>query len=234
MIFSIRHDNIPSSIRGLLMSLRNILRENTNPTYRMDHSEKSNIQMVSFEKNYKRYEYWFVTWSLQSFIMLPRDKKSHREVPLIFTSDIFENVNQILKEVNHDFNFMNIFCFGTKSFLSSQHVDDMLQDVHISGEYLLAYSANVKKSNDDISFLMDVKILFNINKGKLEVSERFYAYDYSNTDNYGKPSRKTIIEDPYWDSFKRKFMTIYAATKIEKNVNELLFQDSAVAQMINL
>lgn len=216
------------------MSLRNSLRRNTNPNYRMDHSERSNIQMVSFEKNYKRYEYWFIVWSLESFIMLPRNKESHKELPLIFMSDVFEGVNEILKEVNHDFNFMNLFCFGKESFLPTQHVNDMLKNVSISGENLIDYSADVKKSNNDILFSMNVKILFNVNKGKLEISERFYAYDYADSDKYGNPVKKALIEDRYWHSFKRKFMTIHAATKIEKNVNELLFQDSAVVQMINL
>lgn len=233
MIFNLWYDNILPSIRGFHMSLRNSLRRNTNPTYRMDHLERSNIQMVTFSKNYKHYEYWFIIASLESFIMLARDKESHREMPLIFRSDIFENVNEILKEVNHDFNFMNIFCFGKKACLSSQHVDDMIQNVHISGEDLIDYSADVKKSNDDISFLMTMKILFNINTGKLEPSARFHAY--ADSDKYGgEPVRKVLIEEFYWPSFKRKFMTVHAATKIEKDVYDLLFQDSPVVQMINL
>jgi hypothetical protein len=165
--------------------------------------------------------------------MLARDKESHREMPLIFRSDIFENVNEILKEVHHDFNFMNIFCFGKKAFLSSHNVDEMIQNVHISGEYLIDYSADVKKINGDISFLMTMKILFNINTGKLETSERFHAY--ADADKYGRKSvRKVLIEERYWTSFKHKFMTMHAATKIEKDVYDLLFQDSAIVQMINL
>lgn len=213
------------------MFLHVSLRRNTNPNYRMDHSERSNIQMVTFSKNYKRYEYWFFIHSLEAFILMPLDKESHREMPFIFNSDIFEHVDETLKTVKHDLKFMNIFCFGKESFLSSNNIEDMIGTTPISGENLIAYSAVVPKETDDISFLMTIKILFNVNTGKLDTFERFHAYK----DKYScKLNLNPIIEECYWPSFKRKFMTIHAATKIEKNVYDILFQDSPVVQMINL
>lgn len=213
------------------MSLYHSLRRNTNPNYRMDHSERSNIQMVTFSKNYKRYEYWFLIHSLESFALMPRDKESHREMPLIFRSNIFEKVNETIKTVNHDLNFMNIFCFGKESFFSSNHIDDMIGTTPISGENVICYSADVTNDKNDLSFLMIIKILFNINTGKLDTCEKFHAFPDKSC---GAWMPNPIIEDVYWPSFKLKFMTVHAAKKIEKNVYELLFQDSSIVQMINI
>lgn len=212
------------------MSLRNSLRRNTNPNYRMDHSERSNIQMVTFSKNYKRYEYWFLIHSMEAFLLMPLDRQSHREIPLIFNSDIFETLNEKIKEVNHDFNFMNIFCFGQESFLA-HNLDDMIKSTHISGEDLIDYSATINKFAGELSFLMMMKILFNINTGKLATVERFNAYTDTGVWN---SSFNPIVADAYWPSFKRKFMTMYGSDKIDKKLNDLTFDDSTIVQMMNI
>lgn len=212
------------------MSLWHSLRGNTNPNYRMDHSERSNIQMVTFSKNYKRYEYWFLIHSMESFVLMPFDRQSHMELPLIFNSDIFETVNENIKEVNHDFSFMNIFCFGQKSFLA-HNLDDMIKSMYISGEDLIDYSATINKFSGELSFVMMMRILFNINTGKLETAERFNIYKDTGV---GNSSFNPIVTASYWPSFKRKFMTMYGSDKIDKGLNDLTFYDSTIVQMINI
>lgn len=212
------------------MSLRNSLRQNTNPDYRMYHSERANIQMVTFEKNYKRYEYWFLVHSMESFVLIPRDIQAHREIPLIFNSSLLETLNDIVNKVIHDFNFMNIFCFGKEAHLC-RNLEHMIKSIHISGEYLVDYYATIFNFHGELSFMMTTKILFNINTGMLVTTEKF---NISNAIHAGEFSFIPNLEDAYWHSFKQKFMMLYAANKIEKNIDNLSFQDAAVVQMMNL
>lgn len=210
------------------MSLYISLRRNTNPHYRMEHSERSNVQMVTFEKNYKRYQYWFLIHSVQSYILVPFDKASHREIPLIFNTNVFETVNETIQQVKHDLNFMNLFCFGKEAILPVNKLEDMIQKTHLSGADVVDYTTSVNNEHDELFSLMTVIMLFNMTTGEIETIKKFNQFDKK------KSSHIPIIATTNWTSFKRKFMTLHAAKKIEKEVGQLVFQDTTIVQMINL
>lgn len=206
------------------MSLEIAIKKYTNPDYRVNYSESSNICTVVFEKNYCRYEYLFLMISPESYYMIVADHESHDEIKTIFNSNVLEQMDADVKTVHHDLDFMNIFCFGTVSGFEKTCVADIMNVTHVSGRTALEY-AGMTIENDGISFLMTYKLEFNINTGILGYKEEYSYFDK----NYN-----TVVESTIWDLFKNEFMRFYASNKIEKKLNDLTFLDAPIVQMINI
>lgn len=206
------------------MSLEIAIKKYTNPEYRVNYSESSNIRTVVFEKDFGRYEYLFLLYSQESYYMIVADRESHNEIKNIFNSNVLDHMDADVSTVHHDLNFMHMFCFGTASGFEKICISDIMNVTHVSGRTALEY-AGMTIENDGISFLMTYKLEFNTNTGVLGYNSNYTYFDK----NYN-----TVVESTIWDLFKNEFMRFHAANKIEKKLSDLTFFDAPIIQMINI
>lgn len=201
-----------------------LIKNHTNPSYRINYSRSSNIRTVVFEKDYKRYEYHFLMSSVEEYVLVISDKASHHEMPHIFNTSVLNDLNKELIIVCHDLNFMHVFCFGSESTYQSNNIDDIIRKSSLSNHETIEYAGMII-GDDGVYFLATYKLRFNINSGRVAYES---SYHYFEQLNHGD------INTHEWDKFKIDFMSIYGSQKIEKNVNDLTFSDFAVVQMVNI
>lgn len=201
-----------------------LIKNHTNPSYRINYSRSSNIRTVVFEKDYKRYEYHFLMSSVEEYVLIISDTSSHHEMPLIFNTSVLNDLNKELLTVCHDLNFMHVFCFGSESTYQSNTIDDIIKISSLSGRETIEYAGMVI-GDDGVSFLATYKLRFNINSGSVSYDSSYHYFEHSNNKD---------INTHDWELFKFDFMHIHGSQKIEKQVSELTFLDSAVVQMVNL
>lgn len=206
------------------MSLEYIIKKYTNPEYRANYTESSNIRTVVFEKDFSRYEYLFLPYSQESYYMIVADRESHSEIKNIFNSNILDQMDADVSTVHHDLNFMHMFCFGTASGFEKTFIADIMNVTHVSGRTALEY-AGMTIENDGISFLMTYKLEFNINTGILGYNSNYSYFDK----NYNE-----VVESTIWDLFKNEFMRFHASNKIEKKLSDITFFDAPIVQMMNI
>ena len=201
-----------------------LIKNHTNPSYRINYSRSSNIRTVVFEKDYKRYEYHFLMSSVEEYVLVISDKASHHEMPHIFNTSVLNDLNKELITVCHDLNFMHVFCFGSESTYQSNNIDDIIRKSSLSNHETIEYAGMII-GDDGVSFLATYKLRFNINSGFVSYDSSYHYFEHSNNSD---------INTNDWDNFKIDFMSIYGSQKIEKKVSELNFLDSSVVQMVNL
>lgn len=206
------------------MSLEIAIKKYTNPEYRVNYSEASNICTVVFEKGYCRYKYLFLIGSKEAYYMLVSDRDSYNEINNIFNSNVLELMDTDVKTIHHDINFMNIFCFGACSCFDRTSVDHIMNAIRISGQNALEF-AGMTIENNEFSFSITYNLKFNINTGFISYEAE---YIYFNEDH------NEIFKSTIWEIFKDDFMRVHASSKIEKKLNDLTFLDAPIVQMMNI
>lgn len=200
------------------------MQKHADPSYQVNYSLASNIRTVVFEKNHRRYEYHLFILSEEEYMLIVGDLESHRELPLIFNTNIFDNLNEELLEIRHDFNFMHLFCFGAESIFQPVGVEDIIRSTSLSDREAIEYAGMII-GDEGISFMITYKLKFNIHSGEVR-------YDPCYT--YFKPFSNHDINEGDWSKFKEKFMIMNGSNKIDKKLSELTFFDAPIVQMVNI
>lgn len=200
------------------------MQKHVDPSYQVNYSLASNIRKVVFEKNNRKYEYHLLILSQEEYMLIVGDLESHHELPLIFNTTIFNKLNQELIDIRHDFNFMNLFCFGADSTFQPNSVEDIIRPISLSNGEAIEYAGMVI-GNEGISFMITYKLKFNIHSGDVR---------YEPCYTYFEPLGNNDINEDDWSKFKEKFMIMNGSKKIDKKLSELTFFDAPIVQMVNI
>jgi hypothetical protein len=200
------------------------MQKHADPSYQVNYSLASNIRKVVFEKNNRKYEYHLFILSQEEYMLIVGDLEAHRELPLIFNTTIFNKLNQELIDIRHDFNFMNLFCFGADSTFQPNSVEDIIRTISLPDGEAIEYAGMVI-GDEGISFMITYKLKFNIHSGDVR---------YEPCYTYFEPLGNNDINEDDWSKFKEKFMIMNGSKKIDKKLSELTFFDAPIVQMVNI
>jgi len=200
------------------------MQKHVDPSYQVNYGLATNIRTVVFEKNNRKYEYHLFILAEEEYMLIVGDLESHRELPLIFNTTIFNKMNQELIDIRHDFNFMNFFCFGDESTFQPDCVEDIIRKANLSDREAIEYAGMII-GDEGIFFMITYKLKFNIHSGELR---------YEPCYTYFEPFGNNDINECDWSKFKEKFMIMNGSKKIDKNLSELTFFDAPVVQMVNI
>lgn len=206
-------------------TLRKALLRCANNRYDIEVHENINRRFDAiFRKDGKSYYYVFIDAGFD-FQFIVKDHESHHQLIDIFGPSFVNEMNTKIKRVALEFNFIHEFCFGKKTTFNCQTLTDVAEYTTYNYMDAIRYNGVLLKDAEP-KFSATFFLHFNLDKLMFYSDPTFAYFESAFVD---EPS----ISVSCWNEFKKDFLKLNGASKIDKHINDLVLSDGFLLPMIN-